>query len=246
MFGRIRAGAASIVPSGGRASVPPAPAEDLTRIGSPPAFCRPLRHRPSFRANLHPCARSWRSASDLSPARSVPPRMPMPLCRQGLRAGRTGLHPRRRKGPDGAMRDGAQQLHPGSSSATAARRQHLAFNSRSPLRRARLPPFTETCIEAEGRHVSTLPPWSRQGALAGFSSRRGCLPPAPPLAPRQASSAPTPAFSTSSESSPVIAACHGKRRLARCDAIAEKASWTYISDACPSAMINPPWPERLD
>jgi hypothetical protein len=39
-----------------------------------------------------------------------------------------------------------------------------------------------------------------------------------------------------------IAACHGKRRLARCDAIAEKASWTYISDACPSAMINPPWP----
>ena len=39
-----------------------------------------------------------------------------------------------------------------------------------------------------------------------------------------------------------IAACHGRRRLARCDVVAEKASWTYISDACPSAMINPPWP----
>ena len=39
-----------------------------------------------------------------------------------------------------------------------------------------------------------------------------------------------------------IAACHGKRRLARCDAVAEKASWTYVSDVCPSAMIVPPWP----
>ncbi|MEX0853003.1 MAG: hypothetical protein WD036_06950 [Bauldia sp.] len=40
-----------------------------------------------------------------------------------------------------------------------------------------------------------------------------------------------------------IAACHGQRRLARCDAVAERASWTYVSDACPSAMIiNPPWP----
>ena len=40
-----------------------------------------------------------------------------------------------------------------------------------------------------------------------------------------------------------IAACHGRRRLARCDAVAERASWTYVSDACPSAMIiNPPWP----
>lgn len=39
-----------------------------------------------------------------------------------------------------------------------------------------------------------------------------------------------------------IAACHGARRLARCDALAQTASWTYVSDACPSAMINPAWP----
>lgn len=39
-----------------------------------------------------------------------------------------------------------------------------------------------------------------------------------------------------------IAACHGARRLARCDAAAQAATWTYVSDACPSAMINAPWP----
>jgi hypothetical protein len=39
-----------------------------------------------------------------------------------------------------------------------------------------------------------------------------------------------------------IAACRGQRRLARCDAVADRASWTYVSEACPSAMINPPWP----
>jgi hypothetical protein len=39
-----------------------------------------------------------------------------------------------------------------------------------------------------------------------------------------------------------IAACHERRRFARCDAVSDKASWTYLSDACPSAMINPPWP----
>ena len=39
-----------------------------------------------------------------------------------------------------------------------------------------------------------------------------------------------------------IAACHGQRRLARCDAVAEKGSWTYVSEICPSAMIVPPWP----
>ncbi len=39
-----------------------------------------------------------------------------------------------------------------------------------------------------------------------------------------------------------IAACHGERRLARCDAVAQAASWTYVSNACPSAMINPAWP----
>ena len=38
LFGRIRAGAAGTVPSGGHASVPAHSAEELTRIGSPPAF----------------------------------------------------------------------------------------------------------------------------------------------------------------------------------------------------------------
>jgi len=39
-----------------------------------------------------------------------------------------------------------------------------------------------------------------------------------------------------------ISACHGQRRLARCDKVAEHVSWTYVSEACPTAMINPPWP----
>ena len=56
-----------------------------------------------------------------------------------------------------------------------------------------------------------------------------------------------------------ISACHGQRRLARCDvstASADQimqgahdarstagAAWTFLSDACPSVMIiNPPWP----
>jgi hypothetical protein len=40
-----------------------------------------------------------------------------------------------------------------------------------------------------------------------------------------------------------IPACHQQRRLARCDVVAEATSWTYVSDACPSAMIiNSPWP----
>ena len=41
-----------------------------------------------------------------------------------------------------------------------------------------------------------------------------------------------------------IAACHGERRLARCDAVAEKASWTVVSDACPSALLIPPLPSE--
>jgi hypothetical protein len=36
-----------------------------------------------------------------------------------------------------------------------------------------------------------------------------------------------------------ISACHGARRLARCDAVAQTASWTYVADACPSAMAPP-------
>ena len=39
-----------------------------------------------------------------------------------------------------------------------------------------------------------------------------------------------------------IPACHGQRRLARCDVVGQSASWTYVSNACPSAMINAPWP----
>jgi hypothetical protein len=43
-----------------------------------------------------------------------------------------------------------------------------------------------------------------------------------------------------------IAACHGQRRLARCDVIAEIASWTYVSNTCPSALLPPsPWDTNL-
>lgn len=42
-----------------------------------------------------------------------------------------------------------------------------------------------------------------------------------------------------------LPACHEQRRLARCDAVSETASWTYVSDSCPSAMIiEPPWPSN--
>jgi hypothetical protein len=40
-----------------------------------------------------------------------------------------------------------------------------------------------------------------------------------------------------------IPACHGQRRLARCDAVTQSqsatATWTYVSDVCPSAMLPP-------
>ncbi len=39
-----------------------------------------------------------------------------------------------------------------------------------------------------------------------------------------------------------IPACHGQRRLARCDVAGQSASRTYVSNACPSAMITAPWP----
>ena len=39
-----------------------------------------------------------------------------------------------------------------------------------------------------------------------------------------------------------IAACHGQRRLARCDTVSELPKWTYVSESCPTAMINAPWP----
>jgi len=45
-----------------------------------------------------------------------------------------------------------------------------------------------------------------------------------------------------------IPVCHGARRLARCDTYTsafqgDRATWTYVSDACPSVMIiRPLWP----
>ena len=40
-----------------------------------------------------------------------------------------------------------------------------------------------------------------------------------------------------------IAASHGQRRLGRCDLVSGAATWTYLSEARPSAMIiNSPWP----
>ena len=41
-----------------------------------------------------------------------------------------------------------------------------------------------------------------------------------------------------------IAACHGQRRLARCDAVTDKATWTYVQESCPTSMINAPWPSE--
>ena len=40
-----------------------------------------------------------------------------------------------------------------------------------------------------------------------------------------------------------IPACHGRQRLAKCELSNGLASWSYLSDSCPSAM-NPilPWP----
>jgi len=36
--------------------------------------------------------------------------------------------------------------------------------------------------------------------------------------------------------------CHGRQRYARCDAVAEAASWTFISDVCPMALRSLPAP----
>ena len=41
-----------------------------------------------------------------------------------------------------------------------------------------------------------------------------------------------------------IAACHGARRLARCDMLSTQASWTYVSDVCPSAWLVPGPPDN--
>lgn len=37
-----------------------------------------------------------------------------------------------------------------------------------------------------------------------------------------------------------IAACYHPRRLARCDVVSEKPTWTYVSETCPSAMLPDP------
>jgi len=36
--------------------------------------------------------------------------------------------------------------------------------------------------------------------------------------------------------------CHGRQRYARCDAFGTAASWTYISEVCPIAMLEPATP----
>jgi hypothetical protein len=36
-----------------------------------------------------------------------------------------------------------------------------------------------------------------------------------------------------------VAACHGARRLARCDMVLKSATWTYVSEVCPSARFVP-------
>jgi hypothetical protein len=40
-----------------------------------------------------------------------------------------------------------------------------------------------------------------------------------------------------------LPACHGRQRYARCDAVAEHASWTYVSDVCPIALLSPAQPQ---
>lgn len=37
-----------------------------------------------------------------------------------------------------------------------------------------------------------------------------------------------------------IAACHGRRHLAKCEAVGSTTTWTQVSAACPSATIMPP------
>jgi hypothetical protein len=36
-----------------------------------------------------------------------------------------------------------------------------------------------------------------------------------------------------------VPGCHGRQRLARCDAISASADWTTISDNCPTARLTP-------
>jgi hypothetical protein len=36
-----------------------------------------------------------------------------------------------------------------------------------------------------------------------------------------------------------VPGCHGRQRLARCDAISTTADWTTLSDNCPTARLTP-------
>src|SRR5262245_52379372 len=42
-----------------------------------------------------------------------------------------------------------------------------------------------------------------------------------------------------------IPGCHGKQRYARCEVVAPKASWTFVSDVCPTANLTLPEPSRV-
>jgi hypothetical protein len=42
-----------------------------------------------------------------------------------------------------------------------------------------------------------------------------------------------------------LPACHGRQRYARCDLVAKVASWTYISDVCPMALLAPAEPKAV-
>ena len=85
-------------------------------------------------------------------------------------------------------------------------------------------------------------------ALPAVAQDAPAAPPALPATPAPAPSTIAPATCTSAGNTyqlgdyACIPACHGQRRLARCDAAGATASWTYVSNACPSAMINTPWP----
>lgn len=38
--------------------------------------------------------------------------------------------------------------------------------------------------------------------------------------------------------------CHGRQRYARCDSLGASATWTYISDVCPIALMSPAMPDN--
>jgi hypothetical protein len=42
-----------------------------------------------------------------------------------------------------------------------------------------------------------------------------------------------------------IPGCHGKQRYARCEVVATKPSWTFVSDLCPVADTTPPVPAHV-